>query len=130
MAQQLANPRVADWTWATVQITTNATGVSDFIPLGGYELVGIQNSSAWTAAKIGFNASFDGSTNVQPVTDNTGIPLTVTMSSANFTAIPNTLGIRSLRNIQLVSETSAGVAVAQGQVVTLGLALAQYGTKG
>jgi hypothetical protein len=106
-------------------MTTNAAGTSDTINLTGLTLCSIQMSTAWDAANIGFNANVDGSTNYYPVFDLNGNNLTFPTSASRVVTF-DPAQFSGLQFIQLVSETSAGVAVAQTAARTIKLGLAEY----
>lgn len=105
-------------------ISTGATGVSDSVNLTGYTLVGFQMSTGWDDAKIGYKNSIDGSTNFNDVYDTAGTLLTHATTASRFVTV-NPATVRGPGFIQLVSETSAGVAVAQTVSRTILLALAE-----
>lgn len=123
MATQLFRPKPSSRGFATVDISTAADGVSSPINLSGLTLSSIQMSTAWTDAAIGFQACVDGTTNYQPVYNTAGDHLTY-QTSANRVVVFDPLIFAGLQTIQLVSKTTAGVAVAQAaaRVVKLGLA--------
>jgi hypothetical protein len=79
--------------------------------------------AAWTDAKIGIQCSIDGST-FQSVYNAAGDHLTYA-TSANRTVVFDPADTSGLQLIKIVSETSAGVAVAQAAVRTLKLVLSE-----
>lgn len=103
-------------------ISTVASGVSDSVNLTGYTLVGFQMSTDWTDADIGFQVQAAGSTTFYDVYGQTNSFLTFKTSANRFVAI-NPTSVRGFAFLQLVSETSAGVAVAQAASRTIQLAL-------
>lgn len=124
MATQLFRPKPSSRGFATVDILAGATGVSDPINLSGLTLCSIQMSAAWTDAAIGFNACVDGTTNYQPVYNTAGDHLTYP-TSANRVVVFDPAVFAGLQTIQLVSKTTAGVAVQQGAIRTVKLGLAE-----
>lgn len=117
-------PRRSIRSVATVQISTAADGVGDSINITGLKLSSIEMSTAWTAANIGFKASLDG-TNYYPVYDTSGNFLTYPTSASRVVAFDPAV-FSGFDHLQLVSETSAGVAVAQAAARTLRLGLVEY----
>lgn len=111
--------------FASVALSTAADGVSESVNITGLTLCAVQMSTAWTDARIGFNASINGSTNFYPVYDTNGDPLTYA-TSANRVVVFDPAVFSGIQRLQIVSETSAGVAVAQGAARTLILGLAEY----
>ncbi|MNP65070.1 hypothetical protein D3C76_1606280 [compost metagenome] len=82
----------------------------------------MQITSNWTTAALGFKSNCDGSTNFYPVKDSLGNFLTYACSAAQvlvFDAAP----FAGLQKLQLVSCTTAGVAVAQNAARSLVLGL-------
>lgn len=63
----------------------NGAAVSDAIRAGGGTLTAIKVPSAWTAAALTFEASFDDGTTWRPVFDDQAAE--VTISSANMTTL-------------------------------------------
>lgn len=122
MATQLFKPKPSSRTFATVDISTAADGISSPISLSGLTLSCICMSTAWTDAGIGFRGSVDGTTNFMPVYNTAGDFLTY-QTSASRVVVFDPLIFAGLGSIQLVSQTTAGVAVAQAaaRIVKLGL---------
>lgn len=118
------NPKPSSRTHASISLTTAANGVSEEINLTGLTLSCIQMSTAWTAAAIGFQASVDGSTNFYPVYNSAGNHLTFP-TSANRVLAFDPAQFHGIQRIKLVSETTAGVAVAQTAARTLFLGLSE-----
>ncbi|MBI3144474.1 MAG: hypothetical protein HYZ18_04245 [Pseudogulbenkiania sp.] len=118
------NPRSSTRTFASIDISTNASGVSDLVDITGLTLSAISMSTAWTDAKIGLKCSVDGTTNVQDVYTTDGNFLTYS-TSANRLLVFDPLVFAGVQKLQLVSETSAGVAVAQAATRTIKLSLAK-----
>lgn len=109
--------------FATVDISTAADGIGDFINLTGLTLSAIQMSTAWTDAGIGFRGCVDESTTTYPVYDTAGNFLTYQTSASRVVAFDPAV-FAGLSKIQLVSQTTAGVAVAQAATRTIKLGLA------
>lgn len=109
--------------FASVTVTTAADGLSEAVNISGLTLSAIQMSTAWTAAAIGFQASIDGSSNYYNVYDTAGNFLTYP-TSANRVIAFDPATFAGVQRLKVVSETTAGVAVAQAasRVVVLGLA--------
>lgn len=118
-------PKPSSRSFGTVDITTNADGVSDPINLTGLTLSCIQMSTDWTDATVGFNACVDGTTNYVPVFNTAGDHLTF-QTSANRVVTFDPAQFSGLQTIQLVSKTTAGTGVAQAAVRTLKLGLSEY----
>lgn len=116
-------PAASKRTSATITISTAADGASEAINLTGLSLAGVSMGSAWTDAKIGIQCSIDGST-FQSVYNAAGDHLTYA-TSASRTVVFNPIETSGLQLIKIVSETSAGVAVAQAAVRTLKLVLSE-----
>lgn len=116
-------------TYATMIISTAADGLSDMVDITGYFLGGLTMSTAWTAANIGFKVSVDGTTNLQDVYLSSGDLYTISSSANRAVIIPAT-NFLAFGKMQLVSETTAGVAVAQAAPRTVQLALYTYVTGG
>lgn len=117
------NPKASSRTFGTVDISTNAAGTSDVINVTGLTISSIQMSTDWTDAAIGFNGNVDGSTNYYPVYNSAGDHLTYQTSASRMVAF-DPAQLSGLQVIQLVSKTTAGVAVAQAATRTIKLGLA------
>lgn len=122
------HPKPSSRTHAAIALTTAANGVSGEINLTGLTLATIQMSTAWTAAAIGFQASVDGSTNYHPVYNSAGNHLTFP-TSANRVLAFDPGQFFGIQRLKLVSETTAGVAVAQAAARTLILGLSEVRPK-
>lgn len=118
------NPKPSSRTFATVTIASGASQ-SDVVNLTGLTLSSIQMSTAWTDARIGFQANCDGSTNYFNVYGSTGDLLTYAATASHMLIFAPAVfaGVQTLR---LVSESSAGVGVNQGAARTLKLGLAEF----
>jgi hypothetical protein len=119
------HPKPSSRTYATVDISTAADGVSDSVNLSGLTLSAIQMSTAWTGSNIGFKASVDGSTNFYDVYNSLGNHLTYPTSANRVVAI-DPMALAGLERIQLVSKTTAGVAVAQAAAREIRLGLSEF----
>ena len=119
------HPKPSSRTYCSVDMTTNAAGTSDVVNITGLTLSSIQMSTGWDAANIGFNGNVDGSTNYYPVYDVNGNFLTYPASASRIIAFDPAV-FSGLQVIQLVSESSAGVAVAQTAGRTIKLGLSEY----
>ena len=119
------NPKPSSRTHASIALTTAADGVSEEINITGLTLSCVQMSTAWTDAAIGFQASLDGSTNYYPVYDTAGNHLTYPTSANRVVAFDPAV-FSGMQRLQLVSKTTAGVAVAQAAARTLVLGLSEY----
>lgn len=122
------NPKPSSRTHASITLTTAADGVSEEINLTGLTLSCISMSSAWTSAAIGFQASVDGSTSFYPVYNVLGNHLTYPTSANRVVAFDPAVFF-GIQRLKLVSETSAGVAVAQTAARTLVLGLSEVRPK-
>lgn len=122
MATQLFRPKPSSRGFATVDLSTAANGQSSAINISGLTLSCIQMSTAWTTANIGFQGNVDGSTSFFDVHDTAGNFLTYA-TSASYMLVFDPAPFIGLQLIKLVSESSAGVAVAQtaARVLKLGL---------
>lgn len=119
------HPKPSSRTFAVVDMSTAADGASDTINLTGLTLSAIQMSTDWTDARIGFKGSVDGSTNFYDVYDTSGNFLTYATSASRILLFdPSTFA--GLERLKLVSETSAGAAVAQGATRVLKLGLSEF----
>lgn len=116
-------PRPSSRSSATISLTTAADGASEQINLTGLVLSGVSMPASWTDAKLGFQNSVDGST-FQSVYNTAGDHLTYA-TSANRTVIFDPAVTVGLQLIKIVSETSAGVAIAQAATRTLKLILCE-----
>lgn len=124
MATPPVNPKPSSRTYASVNLSTAADGTSDSINITGLTLSCIAMSTAWSSAGLGFKASIDGSTNFYPVYDTAGNFLTYA-TSANRVVVFDQAVFAGIQRLQLVSQTTAGVAVAQAAARTLTLGLAK-----
>lgn len=118
------NPKPSSRSYASISLSTAADGVSEEINLTGLTLSCVQMSTAWTDAAIGFQASVDGSTNFYPVYNSVGDHLTYPTSASRVVAF-DPAQFSGLQRIKVVSETTAGVAVAQAAARTLILGLSE-----
>lgn len=126
MATQLrGGGRPSTRTHASIDLSTAADGISDSINISGLTLSCISMSTAWSSANVGFMGSVDGSTNFYHVYDSAGNFLTFPTSASRIVAF-DPAPFAGLQLIKLVSETSAGVAVAQASARTLKLGLSEY----
>lgn len=120
----VVNPKPSSRTFASITLSTAADGASESINLTGLTLSCVQMSTAWTAAAIGFQASVDGSTNFFPIYNTSGNHLTYPTSASRVVAFDPAV-FHGIQRIKLVSETTAGVAVAQAAARTLILGLSE-----
>ncbi|WP_332820466.1 hypothetical protein [Pseudomonas sp.] len=118
------HPKPSSRTFASIVMTTAADGTSEAVDVSGLVLCAVQMSTAWTAARIGFQASIDGSTNYFNLHNSAGSFLTYAAGTNRIVALDPTVFF-GVQRIKLVSETSAGVAVAQAAARTLVLGLAE-----
>lgn len=125
MATQMFKGKPSSRSFATVDLSTVGTGVSSPINITGLTLSCIQCSTAWTVANLGFQANVDGSTNFFDLHDTAGNFLTYA-TSANFLTVFDPSVFAGVQLLKLVSETSAGVAVAQAAARVIKLGLAEY----
>ncbi len=101
----------------------NGASVSDLINLTGHVLSAVQVSSSWTTAVLGFKASIDGSTAVMYDVKNSNGDFLTFQTSASQILVFDPATLIGLQKIQLVSCTTAGVAVNQGALRSLVLSL-------
>lgn len=125
MATQPMNPKPSSRTYAAVTLSTAADGTSESINLTGLTLSCVQMSTDWTDAGLGFKASIDGSTNFYSVYDTAGNFLTYQTSASRVVTFDPAV-FAGIQRLQLVSQTTAGVAVAQAAARTLVLGLSEY----
>lgn len=125
MATQPIHPKPSSRTHASIELSSAADGTSESINITGLTLSCVQMSTAWTDAKLGFKGSIDGSTNFYDIYDTSGDVLTYSTSANRVVAFDPAV-FSGIQRLQLVSETSAGVAVAQGARRTLVLGLSEY----
>lgn len=119
---QPVNPRPSQRTFCSVDISTGATGVSDLVNITGLRVSAIYMPASWTDAKIGLKISVDGTTNLLDVYSTDGNPLTFS-TSANRAIVFNPDLLMGVQLLQLVSESSAAVAIAQAANRTIKLGL-------
>jgi hypothetical protein len=119
------HPKPSSRTFASVEFSTAAAGVSEEIDITGLTLSCIQFSTNWTNARIGFQASVDLSTNFYGVTNTDGDFLTYAVN-ANTILVFDPAPFAGLQRIKLTSMTSAGVAVPQDAERTVVLGLSEY----
>jgi len=122
------HPKPSSRTYASISLTTAADGASESVNLTGLTLSCVQMSTAWTSAAIGFQASVDGSTNFYPIYNTAGNHLTYP-TSANRVLAFDPAQFHGIQRLKLVSETTAGVAVAQTAARTLILGLSEVRPK-
>lgn len=117
------NPKPSSRTFASITLSTAADGVSEPVNLTGLTLCCVQLSTAWTAAKIGFQGSVDG-VNYYPVRDATG-GFWFSLASANRVVAFDPAPFAGLERLKVTSMSSNGVAIAQAEPRTLILGLAK-----
>lgn len=117
----VVNPRPSNRTYASVAMTTAADGVSEEINLTGLSLACVQMPTGWTDARLGFQASIDGVSYFN-VYDTAGEFLTYATSASRVVVFDPAV-LSGVQRMKLVSETSAGAAVAQAAARTLILGL-------
>lgn len=126
MATQMFKGKPSSRGYATVDISTAANGQSAAaVNITGLTLCSIQMSTGWDTANLGFQGNVDGSTSFFDLHDSSGNFLTFT-TSANFMVGFDPAQFAGVQLLKLVSETSAGVAVAQSVTRTIKLGLAEY----
>lgn len=119
-------PKPSSRTYASVVISTEATGESDSINITGLTLSSIETSTEWTAAAIGFKASI-GTTNLYQVCDIYGDALAYKTTAKRILAFDPAV-FSGIQKLQLVSMTTAGVVVQQTSPRTFYLGLSEYVT--
>lgn len=125
MTTQVYRSKPSSRGFATVDISTAANGASSAINISGLTLSCIQMSTAWDTANIGFQGNVDGSTNFFDVHDTAGNYLTYATSAGYLLAF-DPAPFSGLQLLKLVSESSAGVAVAQTAARVVKLGLSEY----
>lgn len=125
MATPPVHPSPSKRSHAIVTVSTASDGTSDIVNLTGLTLSSIQVTSVgWTNARLGFKGNVDGSTVLFDVFDSAGNYLTFPATASRFIAF-DPAQFEGLQKIQLVSESSAGSAVAQASPRTVKLGLAK-----
>lgn len=119
------NPKPSSRSFGTVVVSTAADGLSDAINITGLTLSCIQMSTAWTDAGIGFQGNVDGSTNYYNVYNTAGDFLVYQTSASRMVAF-DPAPFAGLQWLKVVSETTAGTAVAQAAERTIKLGLSEY----
>jgi len=119
------HPKPSSRTYASVTITTEADGLSEAVDLTGLTLSCVQMSTAWTGAQIGFQGSVDLSTNYYDIYNTDGDFLTYDTSASRIVVFDPAV-FAGIQRLKLVSESSAGVAVAQTAERVLVLGLSEY----
>ena len=127
------HPRPNNRTYATVDMSTAADGLSESISLSGLSLAAIKMSTDWTDAHICIHASVGESTEFYDIYDPTGFAgaagtdgnLSYT-TTANRIITLNPAYVCGFDKIRLASETSLSVAVAQEAPRELTLVLSPY----
>ncbi|WP_191830882.1 hypothetical protein [Pseudomonas fluorescens] len=117
-------PRPSNRTTASITLSTAADGASEQINLTGLTLAAILMPASWTDARIGLQCSIDGST-FTSVYNTAGDHLTFLTSANRMMTFDNTDNFAGLQLIKIISETTAGVAVAQAASRTLKLVLSE-----
>lgn len=125
MAVPVLRGKPSSRSFCSVALSTSATAVSDSVNLTGLTLSSIQMSTAWTDAGIGFQGNVDGSTNYYDVYNTDGTFLVYQTSASRIVAL-NPAVFAGLQNIKIVSETTAGVQVAQAAARTIVLGLSEF----
>jgi len=112
-------------------ITTEVDGLSDVGDLGGLRLAGLEMSTAWTAADLGFKGSPISSANmydIYRVADSTAPVLFQLVTTGSRLIGFNSQAFDGIRFLQLISLAAGGsTAVAQGAARTVRLLLAPPG---
>ena len=121
----LQHPKPSSRTFATLSMSTGASGASEVINISGLTLSCIQMSTAWTDARIGFQGDVNASGNYYDIYDTNGDFLTFATSASRIIVFDPAV-FAGIQILKLVSETSAGVAVAQAATRTFRLGLAEY----
>lgn len=119
----VVHPRPSTRTYASISLSTAADGASEEVNITGLTLCSIEMSTAWTDARIGFQASI-GSTNFYNVYDTAGNFLTYPTSASRIVAFDPAV-FAGIQKLKVISESSAGVAVAQAASRTLVLGLSE-----
>lgn len=126
MATQMYRTKPSSRGWGTVDLSTAANGQSTPFNIGGCTLCAVQMSAAWDTANIGFRGSVDGTTtNLADLHATDGTFLTYATSAAYMTVFDPAF-FAGMQLLQIVSETSAGVAVAQTAARVLKVSFAEY----
>ncbi len=110
--------------WGMSVTITAATGLAEAVSTQGQALVGILMPAAWTAAKLGFDASLDNIT-YRTAYDNNGGYEQSTAEASAFICFPISDAIFA-PFIRLKSVDASNVAVAQGADRTLILVFRRY----
>ena len=108
----------------TVTISTAADGLSGSVDLTGHVLVGVQMSTAWTAAGITFAAATTDAGTYQAVYGSTGDELTLTTDASRYVNLSPLTSV-SYRHLKVRSGTNS-VPVAQAATRTLQLVVRPF----
>ncbi|UVJ46212.1 hypothetical protein NVV94_12130 [Pseudomonas sp. LS1212] len=125
MATRPIRPKPSSRTFATVTLSTAASGVSDSVNVTGLTLSCVQMSTAWDSAGIGFETNVDGSTSFFPVRNSAGDFL-VFQAAANRVVAFDPAQFAGLQLLKLTSITTTGAAVAQSSNRVLKLGLSEF----
>lgn len=117
-------PRPSNRSYATVEFSTAASGLSDSVNLTGLKLSSLTVTSNWTAAVIGFQVDTDNSGNYYNLYDKDGNLYYFTVG-ASRTVVVDPAIFSGAQNLRLISETTGGVATAQAAVRTIRLGLSE-----
>lgn len=105
----------------TITLSTGATGLTSAIDVTGYTMFALQMSTGWDAASIGFYSSLTQGGTYQPVYDDAGSLVSVTVAASECVACDSVcLKLAPLRFIKLWSQ-SGSTTVAQSTNRTIGL---------
>ena len=109
----------------TMTVTTAADGLSDVADLGGMRVAGVEMSTAWTAADLGFLGSplsSAGMREIYKTADSTAPVAFIIATTANRLIGFNSIGADAARFIQLASvATGSTAALAQAAARTVRL---------
>ncbi len=111
-------------TFASVDISTAASGLSELVDITGLTLSCISMPAAWTHASLTLFISIDGTTNVVPAYDTAGNVIAY-QTSASRALVFDPAQFQAVQKFQFGSvTTNASSAIAQAATRTIKLGLA------
>jgi len=122
MATQPIKTTGGNKTYAVTTVTTEATGLSDIIDLGGLSVRSIEMSSAWTAASLTYMGAVSSTDRMKSVRTTTAAIELTHVTSSGYVINVQPLNFAGLRYLQVRSGTTA-TPVAQAAARTLYLGL-------
>ena len=109
-------------TYASLNVSTEADGLSDILDLGGHDIRSFCISSGWTAASVTFRGAHRSTDYMFDIYTSTGGELAYTVDASRLVLLDGVGRFEGLRYIQFRSGTVA-VPVAQAAARTLCIGL-------